>query len=82
MVSQKGKRSEVARACACTAALEHSVCPAVLSNAAMLTQALVVTFVLLTLGADVVLLLQVSSRNLWQCATYDMRLPWVSTTIV
>ena len=48
----------------------------------MLTQALVVTFVLLTLGAEEVLLLQVSSRNLWQCATYDMRLPWVSTTIV
>ena len=48
----------------------------------MRTQALVVTLVLLTLGAEEVLLLQVSNRNLWQCATYDMRLPWVSTTIV
>ena len=41
VVLHEGKRSEVARACACTAAGEHSVCPAVLVNSAMLMQTLV-----------------------------------------
>ena len=41
VVSDKGKRSEVAnRACACAEAVEHSVCLAVLYNFAMLKQAL------------------------------------------
>ena len=39
VVLHQGKRSEVARARACTAALEHSVCPALLHNSAMLKQA-------------------------------------------
>ncbi len=41
VVLHKGKRSEVAKARACTAALERSVCPAVLHNSDMLKQALI-----------------------------------------